>query len=194
VLYEAGRLALPLFVFVLAYNLARPEVLEFGAYSRTMIRLLISGGLATPAFIALGGLEFGGYWPLNIMFTLLALTVTCYLVEKGKVHSAFLVYLIGGSLGEFLLPAVSFGIAIWSYSKRPIWGAVILATFACEVLRFVNGNMWAMAALPIILLATYSDLHIPRFRLLFYIYYPLHLGLLLLIRIPMRRAGYLFFM
>ncbi len=38
-LFEAGRIAMPLFVFVLAYNLARPSVSESGAYQRTMIRL-----------------------------------------------------------------------------------------------------------------------------------------------------------
>jgi len=39
VLFEAGRVALPLFVFVLAYNLARPGTLERGVYGRTMSRL-----------------------------------------------------------------------------------------------------------------------------------------------------------
>jgi hypothetical protein len=194
VLYEGGRLALPLFVFVLAYNLARPGILECGAYSRTMVRLMISDGIATPLFIALGGLGFGGFWPLNIMFTLLALTGTCYLVEKGLVNSAFLVFLVGGSLCEFLWPALSFGIAIWSYCKRPSWAAIILASLACEILGFINLNMWAMAALPVIFVANFIDLRIPRLRLLFYIYYPMHLGLLLLIRVPMRRSGYLFFM
>ena len=52
-LFNAGRVALPLFIFVLAYNLARPGTLERGAYPRTMKRLALFGVLATPAFIAL---------------------------------------------------------------------------------------------------------------------------------------------
>jgi len=70
-LYDAGRLTMPLFVFVLAYNLARPGALESGAYRRTMIRLAVFGALASPAFLALGGLV-NGWWPLNILFTLVA--------------------------------------------------------------------------------------------------------------------------
>jgi hypothetical protein len=81
VLFDAGRAALPLFVFVLAYNLARPDALERGVYLRTMKRLALFGVLATPAFIALGGL-LAGWWPLNIMFALLAITAMLYLVCK----------------------------------------------------------------------------------------------------------------
>lgn len=193
-LFETGRLALPLFVFVLAYNLARPHALEFGVYRRIMIRLAIFGGLATPAFVALGSLRFGGVWPLNIMFTLLAFMATACLVEKGRIFAAGLVFLVGGGLGEFLWPAIAFGLAIWSYCKRPSLTAVAVAFIACASLWLINHNMWALAALPVILMATRFDLRVPRLRLLFYGYYPLHLILLLLIRIPMRKAGYLFFM
>lgn len=193
-LFEIGRLALPLFVFVLAYNLARPHALECGVYRRTIIRLMVFGGLATPAFITLGGIRFGGFWPLNIIFTLLTFTVTAYLIEKGRFFSAGLVFLVGGGLGEFLWPAIVLGLAIWSYCKRPSLMAVTAALIACASLWFTNHNMWALAALPAIQLATHFNLRVPRLRLFFYGYYPLHLILLLLIRIPMRKAGYLFFM
>jgi len=33
-LFNAGRIAMPLFVFVLAYNLARPDAYKRGAHSR----------------------------------------------------------------------------------------------------------------------------------------------------------------
>ncbi|MFH0782579.1 MAG: TraX family protein [Pseudomonadota bacterium] len=194
VLFEAGRLALPLFVFVLAYNLARPHALERGVYRRTMIRLAIFGGLATPAFIALGGLRFGGVWPLNIMFTLLAFAATACLIEKGRVFTAGIVFLVGGGLCEFLWPAIAFGLAVSSYCKKPSLATAAVALIACAILWFINHNMWALTALPVILLATRFNLRVPRLRLLFYAYYPLHLALLLLIRIPMRKAGYLFFM
>ena len=55
-LFNGGRVAMPLFVFVLAYNLARPDAYKHGAHSRTMKRLALFGLLATPPFIALGGL------------------------------------------------------------------------------------------------------------------------------------------
>ena len=194
VLFETGRLALPLFVFVLAYNLARPHALEFGVYRRTMIRLVVFGGLATPAFIALGSIRFGGVWPLNIMFTLLAFTASVCLIEKGRIFAASMVFLVGGGLGEFLWAALAFGLAVRSYCKKPSLAAAAFAFIACATLWFINYSMWALAALPVILLASRIDLRVPRLGLFFYAYYPLHLTLLLLIRIPMRKAGYLFFM
>ena len=192
-LFEAGRLALPLFVCVLAYNLARPHAFECGVYKRVMIRLAVFGGLATPLFIALGGSWFRGFWPLNVMFTLLVFTATACLVEQGKFWSAGLVFLFGGSLGEFLWPAILFGLAIWSYCRQPSVRAAGIALIACASFWFINHNMWALAALPIILVATQVDFRVPRLRLFFYGYYPLHLAFLLLIRIPMTKAGYLFF-
>jgi len=38
-LFNAGRVTLPLFVFVIALHLARPDILERGAYPPTMKRL-----------------------------------------------------------------------------------------------------------------------------------------------------------
>ena len=69
-------------VFVLAYNLVRPGTFERGAYPRTMKRLALFGAVASVPFIALGGL-FAGWWPLNVLFTLLVITATLYLVERG---------------------------------------------------------------------------------------------------------------
>lgn len=80
-IFNYGRIAMPLFVFVLAYNLARPDTYKHGGHIRTMKRLAIFGLLATPPFIALGGL-LAGWWPLNILFALLAMTVIIYYLEQ----------------------------------------------------------------------------------------------------------------
>ena len=45
----------------------------------------------------------------------------------------------------------------------------------------------------VILAASVVDLRVPRMRWAFYAYYPIHLAALWLIRIPMGKAGYLFF-
>ena len=58
--YEAGRLALPLFGIVLAYNLARVQSHDRAVYLRVLTRLLVYGAIASIPFIALGGLGFGG--------------------------------------------------------------------------------------------------------------------------------------
>jgi hypothetical protein len=193
--FGVGRIAMPLFVFVLAYNLARPGVLEHGGYSRTMRRLAAFGILAMPAFCLLGGLN-AALRPLNIMFTLLILTATLNLVEYGTAGNwaaVIFVFLLGGANVEFWWPALVFGLAVWHYGKRPGVMPLTIALAALLGLWIVNGNLWAMVVLPVIFLASLVDLCMPRVRWVFYAYYPLHLFVLCLIRIPMARAGYLFF-
>ncbi|MCK9709887.1 TraX family protein [Pseudomonas syringae] len=194
-LYDAGRVAMPLFVFVLAYNLARPGTVERGAYKRTAMRLAIFGALATPVFIALGGLV-NGWWPLNIMLTLFVLTVVLRLLATATLPgylAAAVVFFLGGSTVEFWWPAICLGVAIWSYTKQPSLPALLLSLVACAALAFINGNHWALASLPIMLAAPLIDLRIKRIRWFFYGFYPAHLALIFMVRIPMRQAGYLFF-
>jgi hypothetical protein len=194
-LFDAGRVAMPLFVFVLAYNLARPGALESGAYPRTMKRLAGFGVLATPAFIALGGL-LSGWWPLNILFSLFVLAAVLALIERrtpGNYVAAAAVFLIGGSSIEFWWPALAFGLAVWWYCKQPGAMSLALALTALAALWFVNGNLWALLTLPVVLVASLVNLRVPRLRWVFYTYYPLHLAAIWLIRIPMSKAGYLFF-
>ncbi|WP_295539487.1 TraX family protein, partial [Thiolapillus sp.] len=56
----------------------------------------------------------------------------------------------------------------------------------------INKNGWALGAIPVIAAASVVKIPVPRVRWLFYTYYPLHLAVIWLIRIPMARAGYLF--
>ena len=193
--FEAGRLALPIFVFVLAYNLARLGALERGAYTRTMKRLAIFGAVASVPFIALGGL-YAGWYPLNILFACLVVTACAYLMENGgTLHlvGAGLVFLVGGGLVEYWWPAVALGLAVWSYCKRPTVSAAVVALLACTSLWFINRSLWALTAMPLLLVASYVDLPMPRLRWAFYGYYPLHLAALWVIRILLSKSGYLFF-
>jgi hypothetical protein len=188
-LFELGRLALPIFVFVLAYNLARPGQLEQGTYPRTMKRLAVFGALASVPFIALGDLLHAGWWPLNILFTLLLLTTTLYLVERNDLLAAGVLFLVGGSLVEYGWLGLSLGLAVWTYCKQPSLPAAAVALLACAGLWLTNGNLWALACVPLILAATRLNLPVPRLRWAFYAYYPLHLGLIWLIRSAMSNLG-----
>lgn len=179
-LFEAGRLTMPLFVFVLAYNLARPGTRERGGFIRTIKRLALFGTLATPAFIALGGLV-AGWWPLNIVFALLVMTLTLYMMERRTIGSTFAaacVFIVGGSSVEFWWPGITIGIAIWSYCKTPSLSAIMIAIAALAATRVINGNDWALASIPVIVAACFVDVPMPRFRWAFYIFYPLHLSVL----------------
>jgi TraX protein/NAD binding domain of 6-phosphogluconate dehydrogenase len=74
--FEINSLAMPLFTFVLAYNLARPGALAAGIHRRMAVRLAVFGTLSTLPYIAITGV-LGGWWPLNMLFTLLLLTGIC---------------------------------------------------------------------------------------------------------------------
>ncbi|MFJ4345062.1 TraX family protein [Pseudomonas sp. NPDC089401] len=198
-LFEAGRVAMPLFVMVLGYNLARPGAFERGVHRRAAKRLFLFGLLATPPFLALGGQWWGGWYPLNILFALLVITLTAAACERAAARQkhywvvALLVFTGGGALVEFWWPAVLLGLSTLWYVRRPNIMAALGVVVSFAGLSLINGNSWAVAALPVLLLATRLPLKLPRWRWLFYAYYPLHLLALLLIRIPMAKAGYLFF-
>lgn len=194
-LFNAGRMSLPIFCFVLAYNLARPDTLQHGVYTRTMSRLALFGLAATPAFLALGGL-WAGWWPLNVMFTLLAATVVLSLIDQGSRLSfiaAATVFLFAGTLVEFWWPALSMCLAIWLYCRKPSLVALALLIASCAALWFINGNFWALTAFPVVALATQINFQTPRIKWLFYSYYPVHLTVIWLIRLNMIKAGYLFY-
>jgi hypothetical protein len=177
-LFNSGRIAMPLFVFVLAYNLARPDSFKRGAQTRTMKRLALFGVLATPPFMALGGL-LAGWWPLNILFALLSLTAIIYYLEQQTLPGYLIVcaFIVAGSSVEFWWPVLAFGIAVWWYCKAPQLTTMIIAVVALLLLRLINGNDWALAALPVLFLSTAVNIPVPRYQWLFYYFYLVHLSL-----------------
>lgn len=183
--FELGRIAMPLFAFVMAYNLSRPDTLARGSYQRSIRRLAVFGVLTTPVSISLGGLMWG-LWPFNILFMLLTAAAVMHLVEQGgqaNTSMAALVFIVGGSLVEFWWPAVGFAVACWFYCKRPGWVSLSFAAFCCLALTPINTNFWAMAVFPVIFAATKINLGLPRSKwYVFYAYYPLHLLLILILK------------
>ena len=179
-LFAAGRLALPLFGFVLGYNLARPGALASGGYSRAARRLAIFGTIATLPFMALGGLGWG-WWQLNIMATLLVATLCAWLIEvdgPARLVAAAAVFIVGGALVEFWWPGLAACLLAWAYCRRPSWVTLALWIGALASLYVINPNLWALAALPLIFAAGQVKMNVPRGRLGFYVYYPAHLALL----------------
>lgn len=175
-IFKMGRIVMPVFGFVLAYNLARPDALARGVYARVMQRLAIFGSLASPAFVALIG-----WYPLNIMFTLLLAAVLMRLLESpGRWHMLGGIVLLGacGAFVEFRWFGVLFCLAAWWYCKRPGWFRLLIWIAAAASLYAVNKNLWAMAALPVIFAAPRCRFRMPRLRYAFYAYYPAHLAVL----------------
>lgn len=184
IMFDIGRVTMPLFGFVLAYNLARAEALNNGVYWRVIKRLGLFALLATIPYTALNQLQLGGWWPLNILFFLLTTTTIIYLLDKGDKKSlvlAILAFVFGGAITEFFWFGMVFCIAAWHYCKRPNWFALLVALGALTSLFIVNKSWYALAVVPLILLAPYVHLKLPRIKNFFYIYYPAHLAVLWLV-------------
>lgn len=98
-MYAIGRLAMPIFGFVFAYNLGRSATFRSDIQIRTMKRLLIFGLIATPIY----GVLFR-WMPVNIMFTLLTVSYLIYIVENNQPNKWLkftLVFLIIGFFVEY---------------------------------------------------------------------------------------------
>lgn len=182
-LMELGRPAMPIFGAVLGYNLARPNALSSGVYRRTLIRLLAWGAVATVPYIALGAV-LGGWWPLNVLFTLGTATAVLWMAERGGFvgwSAAFAVFLIGGALVEFWWPGLLVVIGSWQFSRRPNLFRFAVVTACVAFLVVVNANFWALASIPVIAACRCIKREArPGIRWL-YAYYPLHLSVLAIV-------------
>lgn len=164
-----GRVAMPVFSLVLAYNLARP-----GAdLVRCLRRLFLFGVLSLPAHAYVFAVA-GGWWPLNILFTF-AVAVGCVeLMKRKRAGLAVALFLVGGAAVEYWWPGVALVVAAWAYFMRPQSGTAWTLAAAMLGLCVVNFNGWALLALPLVALAALVDVRVPRLRWVFWWFYPLH--------------------
>lgn len=178
--FQLGRIAMPIFAFVLAYNLARPNAFESGLYQRVMKRLALYGAISLPACFFLMGKAALGF-PANIMFMLLVSTATLFFIQKKDASSAWyaiLIFSLGSIFVEYWWFGVMICIASFYYCKKPSFTNLFLILISLVFVLLVNVNLWAVAALPVILYAKKVALPIPRVKNLFYAYYPIHLSVI----------------
>ncbi len=176
VLFDLGRMVMPLFGFVLMYNLARPGALAAGVHWRVIKRLTLFGVLATPMSAALMG-----WWPLNILFMLLLSTLMVWLFECGgrwRVALAVLAFAALGALVEFWWFGVLACLGAWACCQKPTRARFALWAVAIGSLWIVNRNFAALAVLPLVWSATQVTLPLDRQRWIFYLFYPVHLGMI----------------
>ena len=118
---------------------------------------------------------------LNILFMLMVSVAIMALLDRGgvvRVAAAFALFLVGGAMVEFWWPAVVMTLAAWRYVRRPSWTSAAMWVVAAASLYVINRNLWALAALPLFVLATRISIEMPRSRNVFYVFYPLHLMVL----------------
>ncbi len=176
-----GRLAFPLFAFVLGYNLARREP---PVVTRLVGRLLLAGLVAQPFFMLLTR----SAWHLNVLFTfaLAAVLVAGWLRVTTRTGRAALVALalVGGAFVEFNWYGLALVVAAHQACRRQTHGAALtlLAALLALTLWLVAASgpvAWAgMAAWPVVWLVRQRALAWRRWPGVFYVFYPLHLALL----------------
>lgn len=172
---QLGRLVMPIFAFVLAYNLARPGTLERGVYPRLVTRLVIAGALAQPFYAQLRGELI----PLNILATFAVAAGVIWILELGRrggIHLAAALFLVGGALVEYAWPGVALVVATWWWLRSPTLERAGVPILALASLVAVNGSHAALWALPVVALATQLRVRLPRAQWAFYAFYPLHLA------------------
>lgn len=179
-LFDLGRVVMPLFGILLALNLSRPTALSSGAVDRTVGRLLVMGLIASVPYMLLGApLAIG--LPLNILFTLglSAMTIQALRLQTRRgVWAAIVLFVIGGIAVEFWWPGVAVVVGAWVWRVgRPKVGIALFVSGMIGLCA-INGNLWALLAIPVLWLATYVDVPLKRNRALFYVFYPLHLAVI----------------
>ncbi|HIE4187836.1 TPA: TraX family protein [Stenotrophomonas maltophilia] len=167
-LSEAGRVAFPLFVLVMAYNLAQPGA-DVG---KSVRRLALWGVIAQPVHAS----AFGYWLPLNILLTFALCAAAVYAVNQRGWGA-----LVAFGFAALVLPAFVdyqwFGVwfvllAYFAFREKSVG-----ALFAAFVpLCVFNGSLWALAAIPVAVGLSHATWAMPRGRWAFYGYYVAHLA------------------
>ena len=164
-LSEAGRVAFPLFALVMAYNLAQP-----GADVVKSIRRLGMWGLIAQPVHALA---FGYWLPLNILLTFALCAVVVHAASSRRwVLLAFAAAILPLFV-DYQWAGVGFVLSSWCVFKlRQFWLLVPAFAGIC----WFNGNLWALAAIPVAVGLSHVAWPVPRGRWAFYGYYVAHLA------------------
>ncbi|WP_414540174.1 TraX family protein [Stenotrophomonas forensis] len=164
-LSEAGRVALPLFALVMAYNLAQP-----GAdVVKSIRRLGMWGVIAQP----MHALAFGYWLPLNILLTFALCASLVWLADQRRWVGLALAAAILPMFVDYQWIGAGFVLLAWlAFRRRQYW--LLVPAFAA--ICWFNGNLWALAAIPLALGLSRLVWPVPRGRWAFYGYYVAHLA------------------
>ncbi len=187
VLRFIGRLSFPLFAYLLILGMESTRNIRY-YFTRLFIFALIS---QVPFFLAI---DYGPFESLNIFFTLSFGLLFIYFFKKG---SAFAFVPV---VASFVLPFDYgiYGIAMmgcmYILKKNTKFGVASLVLLNTLFLVPLNSQFLSIAAIPFIVLHKNGSLNITREsserfaiplwrKYFFYVYYPLHLALLYIIKL-----------
>ena len=165
-MFAVGRLAYPLFAFVLGVNLARPSADK----GRALRRLLLWACIAQPVH----AWAFGSLLPLNVLFTFAIAVAGLQLWHTRREALAVAVCLLAPLLVDYQWMGVACVLAAYAWAKSPTWNSVLACVAALASLSLVNGSFWQWSAVAVLLAASAWTLYVPRLRWAFYGYYVAH--------------------
>ncbi|MBN2558372.1 MAG: hypothetical protein JXB33_06450 [Clostridia bacterium] len=187
-----GRLAFPIFAFLIAEGYRRT-----GDVSRYMLRLFLFALISQAPYQLMVGIP-GSITP-NVMFTLLFGLLAIYTIDKGNAAARILIPALlavsaqamafdHGGFGVLLV--IAFYLTRDSRSLRNISAAILILLFSTYYLAYggINNTGWLivlfyLAALPAISLYNNKrGISNPFTKWFFYIFYPSHIIILLIIR------------
>ena len=167
-LSEAARVVFPIFAVILVYNLHGRDAT---ATRRAMHRLMLAAVIAQPFH----AWAFGYWLPLNVLATLwLGLRIT-----QAPLHVGVLLFVFAGYFVDYQW----FGLAVILGASHMLlnpytWHGPAALGAAVTSLWVINGNAWAVLALPLMWLLRNAQGECPRGRWTFLAYYIAHLALL----------------
>ena len=164
-LSEAGRVAFPLFALVMAYNLAQP-----GAdVAKSVRRLALWGIIAQPVH----ALAFVYWIPLNILLTFALCAAAIYTASERRWVVLVFAAVVMPMFVDYQWAGVGFVLLAWfAFKSGQLWALVPAFGAIC----WFNGNLWALAAIPVVVSLSRLEWQVPRRRWAFYGYYVAHLA------------------
>ena len=177
-LYPLGRLTMPLFAFAFAYGLATQK--DTQPKLPILKRLLVFGLISSMPYVGLR-VVMSGWWPLNIMFTLLLSTLIISILTssiKSRLLISITLFIIGGAFVEYCWAGVALTLSFWWFVRRPNSLSILLIFVSMILLNNFNNSYWSTLALPVIYIASKINFPLPRIKHLFYYLYPIQFGLI----------------
>ena len=205
IMMQIGRIALPLFTIVIAYNVASYKGNIDKLILRVIKRLLLFGVAAIPAFAyhkfmiapdreSLFILQWydqvAFFFPLNVLFNFALLLLLIKWANKAKENTAYIIYLMIGlfiltPIGEYGLSSFLIGLGVYYlYSENLLaryLGQTLFVLGFCFLVVVYSQSFYAMLALPLFWIASNYNFKAPRAGYFFYAYYPLHISLIVLL-------------
>lgn len=182
--FAGGRIAFPLFAFVLGMNLARGGD-QAARAARVASRLGLWAGISVfPSVLARGDPHV-----INVLATLSLGAALCWTLVSGRSVLLRLAACIAIALAslhvEFGLAGVFLVSAVFVWRNDAQWGSLLLAAVLFLSTGWLNASFGGAAAMlgtlacvPIAWAVSRLPVRAPRLQLAFYLVYPVHLGLI----------------